>query len=132
MALGTVDCEGVALPLPDGWQIPEGGRSYVGNEGLLDVRLVPNGAAIDDERLRIARERLEATGGTAAIVSVQGRPCLTSEYRKGDSLVLTYSFDVGSGHELVAVYVFSDAKSPWATRVHRFIATERNDTAMTM
>jgi hypothetical protein len=110
--------------------MPEGGRSYVGREGLLDVRVVVNENPIDEVRLHLAEAWLRELGGTAAIHSVQGRACLACRCRKGPALVLTYAFERRSNRELVAVYAFSNPASPLAQMVDEALLSAKSSHAV--
>ena len=106
--MDMLDIAGVAVPLPDGWEMPPEGRSYLGEDGLLDVRVVDVSKPITQERLRIATEKLSERNANVELLEVQGFKCLFCSYRKDGCLVVTYSFDVDQETEVRAVYAFVD------------------------
>jgi hypothetical protein len=102
----TIRVHGIAIPLPDNWQPRQGNTSFLGDSGILDVRLKQRGVPIDESRLKVATSEMAMRHGSASIATYSGVPCLFTTYQTQGCIVDTYSFGLAEQFEVVAVYVF--------------------------
>ena len=119
---------GIDLPLPDDWRPKpaEGHTGYVGEGGLLDVRLKPGTVAIDEARLQLAREKFAGRNATVSLLTMRGCRCLCCTYSERDCQILSLCLAVTAGSELHAVYVFRPGHEDLAEFVQGELFSQRS------
>ena len=93
------------LPIFDDWQITSNGRSYEGEAGLLDPRIVSQVSSIDEGRVRLAEKQYSEPNDLVVLVKVRGHNSLFCKYKKQSCTILAYSIPEEDGSEIQVVYV---------------------------
>lgn len=92
---------------------------------MLDPRVRDAVESIEDQVDRL-RDELAPGGGKVDSAAFQGRPCIRTRLRKQGATVWTYSFYLGDGTELRAVYVFRDGHDDTIAAVRHAVESSRH------